>query len=339
MTDVFISYKRRMRPKVEQIAAALEALGLDVWFDANLEAGSSFNAEISERVRNANCVLVCWTDDAFAHGGDKNGWVVGEASIGRARGVLVPVLLEKTDLDPPWNTLHTESLIGWSPEAPNQSAWQRVVAAIGKLVGRADLAEAEVRPAETVPVSSPFSQVVVVTLLAAAMSAVGALLVNAVPQIGTAIYLPILIDAALFAIPLAVLMVRSSGLRVLPAIGYIATFPIAMAITLFVCSVTVTPRYTPVTADIAEFFFGVIGGLIGSAFTLGVLPVLKLVSRKRASFVRVAAGTLVLTLAGALLSPAFDFTAANSLVWVAPLWQLAYAPVVVFVLREPRVGG
>ena len=44
MTDVFISYKRRTRPKIEQIAAALEALGLDVWFDANLEAGSSFNA-------------------------------------------------------------------------------------------------------------------------------------------------------------------------------------------------------------------------------------------------------------------------------------------------------
>ncbi len=58
MTDVFISYKRRVRPQVERVAAALRAEGLDVWFDAALEAGSSFSAEISAQVRGARCILV-----------------------------------------------------------------------------------------------------------------------------------------------------------------------------------------------------------------------------------------------------------------------------------------
>ena len=44
MTDVFISYKRRLRPRVEEIATALRALGVTVWYDAALEAGTSFSA-------------------------------------------------------------------------------------------------------------------------------------------------------------------------------------------------------------------------------------------------------------------------------------------------------
>ena len=57
MSDVFISYKRRLRPQVERIATALRELRVDVWFDAALEPGVSFSAEISHEVRNAGCVL------------------------------------------------------------------------------------------------------------------------------------------------------------------------------------------------------------------------------------------------------------------------------------------
>jgi len=138
---VFISYKRRVRPQVERIAAALRAEGLEVWFDAALEAGTSFSAEISAQVRGASCILVCWTGDAFPQGGDRNGWVLGEAQIGRERGVLVPVMLERCPLDPPWNTLHTEDLTGWlAKPGTDDAAWRRVLAAIARHVGRPDLA-------------------------------------------------------------------------------------------------------------------------------------------------------------------------------------------------------
>jgi len=44
----------------------------------------------------------------------------------------------------------------------------------------------------------------------------------------------------------------------------------------------------------------------------------------------------LLAVLGALLSPAFDFTVPGSLVWIAAPWQLAYAPILAFVLREPK---
>jgi hypothetical protein len=143
MSDVFISYKRRLRPQVERIAEALRELGIDVWFDAALEPGVSFSAEISHEVRNAGCVLVCWSNDAFPHGGDENGWVLGEASIGRKRGRLVTVMLEETEFDPPWNMIHSERLIGFDPSdmTVDRSAWRATLAAIGRLIERPGLAD------------------------------------------------------------------------------------------------------------------------------------------------------------------------------------------------------
>ena len=143
MSDVFISYKRRLRPQVERVASALRELRLDVWFDAALEPGVSFSAEISHEVRNAGCVLVCWSNDAFPHGGDENGWVLGEASIGRKRGRLVTVTLEDTEFDPPWNMIHSERLVGFDPTdfTADRSAWRGMLAAIGRLIERPGLAD------------------------------------------------------------------------------------------------------------------------------------------------------------------------------------------------------
>jgi hypothetical protein len=143
MSDVFISYKRRLRPQVERLANALRDLRVDVWFDAALEPGVSFSAEISHEVRNAGCVLVCWSNDAFPHGGDENGWVLGEASIGRKRGRLVTVTLEETEFDPPWNMIHSERLVGFDPTdfAADRTAWRGTLAAIGRLIERPGLAD------------------------------------------------------------------------------------------------------------------------------------------------------------------------------------------------------
>ena len=143
MTDVFISYKRRWREQVEGISQALRELEVDVWFDADLEPGSSFSSEISREIRTAKSVLACLSNDAFPHGGDENGWVLGEATIGRDRKVLVAVMLEPTILDPPWNTVHIEDLTGFSPKTltGERSHWQNVLSAIGRHIDRPGLAD------------------------------------------------------------------------------------------------------------------------------------------------------------------------------------------------------
>jgi len=78
----------------------------------------------------------------FPHGGDEGGWVVGEATIGRTRRVLIAVSLEPTDLDPPWNTVHVENLVDYHPtRSGDHAGWRKVLLAIGRLVGRPGLAD------------------------------------------------------------------------------------------------------------------------------------------------------------------------------------------------------
>ena len=142
MADVFISYKSRMRPRVREIATALEELGLSVWFDVELEAGRSFAAVINSELGKAKCVIVCWTPDAFApEDGSEVSWVEAEASIARERKVIVPVMLERVSLKAPWNMFHTERLMDWPGGAHDHPVWQSLLEAIGRNVGRPGLAE------------------------------------------------------------------------------------------------------------------------------------------------------------------------------------------------------
>lgn len=133
MADVFISYKREERTDVEAVARALRALMLDVWFDASLDPGSSFDEEINREVRTARCVLVMWSPGAIA-----SDWVRAEASIGKARDVLVSAFLRPCELYPPFNLIHTERLDGFTGDA-RHPGWRKVVDSIGRKIGRPGL--------------------------------------------------------------------------------------------------------------------------------------------------------------------------------------------------------
>ena len=345
MTDIFISYKRRLRPRVEEIAAALRALGLTVWFDAALEAGTSFSAEISNEVRSAGCILVCWSDDAFPHGGDTTGWVVGEATIGQGRSRLVPVLLEPTELDPPWNTLHTESLIDWTPGTPGHPGWRNTLSAIGRHLGRPDLADAAaVLAAGETPVSPPRSvmpglpMVAVAGFAGAAVTAIGAAIFAGVDPGLRSGYFALLPGVALYAVPFAALFYRALGpLKALALIiAFVAAFGIgAMA---GILSLAPTPfRADPATYDIAEMMVCAIAGFLGAGISLAAFPILGLVQRSRAVWLRIAMASLALAVIATAIAamPFFNLEISNSaILWLAAIWQLAYAPALVWVLRS-----
>ncbi|MEZ5959636.1 MAG: toll/interleukin-1 receptor domain-containing protein [Hyphomonadaceae bacterium] len=125
--DIFISYRRDQREQVLLIAERLQELGLSVWFDARLEAGTSFDEEINREVRTAKVVIVCWSPEAIL-----SRWVRAEASIGLERNVLVPLFLCRTELMPPFNLVHGVDLEFWAGD-PNAPAWRDVVASIRRL--------------------------------------------------------------------------------------------------------------------------------------------------------------------------------------------------------------
>lgn len=130
MADVFISYKQEERERMRPIANALIDLGLEVWFDARLEAGTSFSEEIQREIDTCRAQIVCWSPAAVS-----SEWVRGEAEIGRKRGVLVPVLIEPCRLPPPFNMIHAENLIGWDGRSEHE-AWRGVLRALSRHVGR-----------------------------------------------------------------------------------------------------------------------------------------------------------------------------------------------------------
>lgn len=133
--DIFISYKREERPRVEAIAEALRALKFKIWFDTRLTSGKAFDDEINQQVRAAKAVLVCWSPGAIA-----SEWVRAEATIGRQRGVLCACVLEPCELTPPFNLVHAEDLSAGPLTAANP-AWIKLVEQLGALVGRPGIGE------------------------------------------------------------------------------------------------------------------------------------------------------------------------------------------------------
>lgn len=135
MPDVFISYKRQERQRVEKLAAALEQLKLDVWFDAELNPGDTFLAAINDALLASRVILVCWTPEAA-----RSPFVLGEAEHGRARNALVAAFFQSTELPPPFNMVHAEDLSAWAGGLEDDSpAWRKIVVNIGMLTQRPGL--------------------------------------------------------------------------------------------------------------------------------------------------------------------------------------------------------
>lgn len=120
---LFISYSREDRERVERLAHALEKAGFRVWWDAALEGGHQFAAEIERQLEAADAVIVVWSEDSI-----RSNWVLDEAMHGRDRGCLVPVRFDETV--PPLGFRQIQSIdLDDADEAGE-------VAAIGRAVAR-----------------------------------------------------------------------------------------------------------------------------------------------------------------------------------------------------------
>jgi hypothetical protein len=141
VADVFISYKREERPRVLQVAAALERLGLSVWFDARIPSGSSFDEVIVKELDRAQAVLACWSPRSI-----KSKYVKGEASYAdtlKSRhnpdvSKLITCFIEPAKLPPPFNMMQTEDIRDWDGSFGHEG-WRKIVRRLGVLCDRPGL--------------------------------------------------------------------------------------------------------------------------------------------------------------------------------------------------------
>jgi TPR repeat protein len=130
MADVFISYRKADRAKAEVLAKALKVENLDVWWDDGLEAGQTFDEKIRSVLEQAKAVIVVWSKESV-----KSDWVRAESSVGRERGILVPVMIQPVNIPVPFNLIHTADLIGWNGDRAHKG-YLDVVKQVKVLAGK-----------------------------------------------------------------------------------------------------------------------------------------------------------------------------------------------------------
>lgn len=147
MSDIFISYSRQDRQRVEALAALLEGAGWSVWWDRHIKGGSSFDKLIEEQIQQAKAVVVAWSRDSV-----QSDWVRAEATFALERHKLLPVRLD--ECLPPLRFTHvqTEDLSRWDGHAAGTDALRRLFADLSALIdgpaGREPaLAQRDVEPA------------------------------------------------------------------------------------------------------------------------------------------------------------------------------------------------
>ncbi|MEO5611810.1 MAG: TIR domain-containing protein [Sphingomicrobium sp.] len=142
MSRVFLSYARDDVHAAEQLAKFISDAGHEVWWDRHLQGGSRFTAEIDRALREAEAIVVLWSDASL-----ESVWVQDEAAEGRDSGRLVPVSLGTSKPPLGFRQFHTISLVSEDGEG-RARAMDNVLRAIAGTCG-ADLKQEEQKPAET----------------------------------------------------------------------------------------------------------------------------------------------------------------------------------------------
>jgi TIR domain/Sulfatase-modifying factor enzyme 1 len=134
LVDVFISYSRATRAKVEPIKHKLDALGLDCFFDLHqIDGGANFPDVIDRALRDSKAVLCCWSPQYF-----KGQWSMIECRDAVARRNIVPVAVERFEqFAPPADLrqINWFDLVEWQGDDDHED-WNRTLLNLGKLVGR-----------------------------------------------------------------------------------------------------------------------------------------------------------------------------------------------------------
>ena len=109
---VFLSYARADQKQATKLVAALEAAGLDVWWDAKIEGGATFAKSIEAALGSCDVVVVGWSRTSV-----DSDWVRDEAAKGRDLRKLVPVSFDGTTAPLGFGQIHSIDLSRWRGDA------------------------------------------------------------------------------------------------------------------------------------------------------------------------------------------------------------------------------
>lgn len=132
------------------VATAFEREGFNVWWDAALHSGETFDEVIEKELRAAKAVVVLWSPRSVA-----SRWVRAEATLADRNRTLAPAIIEPCERPIIFELTHTVDLSTWSGD-PAEAVWQGYVKDIHRLVqddipGKARQARAEAKKQAEAP--------------------------------------------------------------------------------------------------------------------------------------------------------------------------------------------
>jgi len=144
MADIFISYKREDRSRVEPLAKALEDQGWSVFWDRTIPAGKTWRQVIGEALETARSVIVAWSKSSV-----ESSWVQEEADRGRERNILIPILIDNVKPPLGFGAIQAADLISWE-SSQSSPEFGKLISDLSAILGPSPLTvkETELKRAE-----------------------------------------------------------------------------------------------------------------------------------------------------------------------------------------------
>lgn len=129
LPDVFLSYSHEDAEITRTFAEALEAEGLDVWWDITLRSGEAYDERIETALREAKAVVVLWSRRSV-----QSRWVRAEATLADRNRTLAPVMIEACERPIMFELTHTNDLSHWRGDRTDK-AWLTFLRDLGQFTG------------------------------------------------------------------------------------------------------------------------------------------------------------------------------------------------------------
>jgi TolB-like protein len=127
--DIFLSYNREDQATARRFAEALQAEGLEVWWDATLRSGEAYDQVTEEALKSAKAVVVLWSPRSVV-----SRWVRAEATLADRNKTLLPAMIEPCERPIMFELTQTAELSHWQGDVRDE-AWQAFVTDVKRFVG------------------------------------------------------------------------------------------------------------------------------------------------------------------------------------------------------------
>lgn len=99
MADVFLTYARKDMELAQLVVAALDRHGVEIFWDASIEAGASFGSTVHQNIMTSAACIAIWTTESA-----RSKWIFAEANLAFKQGKLISLYSSGVEPPLPFNT-------------------------------------------------------------------------------------------------------------------------------------------------------------------------------------------------------------------------------------------